>query len=105
MLESMLAGVFVVTLVCWAMGAYNRMVRLRVKAVQALAVLQSLRLQLDGDLAEHAQSEQTITDRLKIEAECQVQNGVYEVAVTQYNEAIVQMPASWLATLFGFKPI
>lgn len=105
MLKSMLTGVLVVALVCWAIGAYNRMVRLRAKSVQALAVLQSLRLQLDKELAEPAHPERTIANRLKIETECQVQNGVYDVAVTQYNEAIVQIPASWLATLFGFNPI
>ena len=105
MLKSMLSGVFVVALVCWAIGAYNRLVRLRAKTVQALAALQSLRLQLDRELTEPAYAEQTIANRLKIETECQVQNGVYDVAVTQYNEAIVQTPASWLATLFAFKPI
>lgn len=105
MLKSMLLGVFAVVLVCWAMGAYNRMVRLRAKTLQVLAVLESLRLRIDRDLAAPAQSEQTIADRLKIETERQVQNSAYEVAVMQYNEAIRQMPASWLATLFGFKPI
>lgn len=105
MLKSILTGIIVVVLVCWAMGAYNRMVRLRVVAVQAGALLHSLRQQLDQALGEIEDSEHTTTDRLRIEAEYQLQNDVYEVAVSQYNEAIVQMPASWLATLFGFKSI
>ena len=105
MLKSMLMGIFVVALVCWAMGAYNRMVRLRAATMHAWAVLQSLSLQLDTERAESLHSEQTTENGLKIEAEFQVQNSVYDLAVTQYNEAIVQMPASWLATLFGFNPI
>jgi hypothetical protein len=105
MFQSMLAFFVVALLVSWAMGAYNRMVRLRAAAIQALAVLQSLRQQLDQVLDELAYSDRATTDRLRIEAEYQLQNDVCEVAMKQYNEAIVQIPASWLATLFAFKPI
>ncbi len=105
MLQSILIGFFIVALVSWAMGAYNRMVRLSAATIQARVALQSLRLQLDRERAESPHSAQTTASGLKIETEYQVQNGVYELAVTQYNEAIVQIPASWLATLFGFKPI
>lgn len=104
MLKSILTGFFVVAFVCWAMGAYNRMVRLRAATMHAWAVLQSLRLQLDKARAESAHFEQA-TSGFKIETKCQVQNGVYGLAVAQYNEAIAQIPTSWLATLFGFKSI
>ena len=105
MFKSILTFFVVAAFVSWAMGAYNRMVRLRAAAGQAGALLQPLRQQLDQALGELADSEHSTTDRLRIEAEYQLQNDVYEVAVSQYNEAIVQIPASWLATLFGFKPI
>lgn len=105
MFQSMLIFVFIAVLVSWAMGAYNRMVRLRATAMQALAVVQSLRQQLDQALGELAYSEHATTDKLRFETEYQMQNDAYDLAVTQYNEAILQMPASWLATLFGFKPI
>ena len=105
MLKPILMGIFVVALVCWAMGAYNRMVRLRAATLHAWAVLQSLRLQLERARAETAHAEQTTENGLRIETECQVQNGVYDIAVAQYNAAIAQIPASWLAALFGFNPI
>ena len=105
MLKSILTGIFVVALVCWVMGAYNRMVRLRAATMHAWAVLQALRLQLDKERAESAYPVQTTANGLKAEVECQAQRDVYDLAMAQYNEAIVQLPASWLATLFGFKPI
>ena len=92
-------------LVCWAMGAYNRMVRLRAATMHARAVLQSLHQQLDKERAGSDHSEQTTANRLKIDTEYQAQRAVYDLAVAQYNEAIVQVPASWLATLFGFMLI
>lgn len=105
MLKSMLVGVFAVALVCWGIGAYNRMVRLRAKTIQTFAAVHSLRLQLDKVLEGSEHPEQSIADRLKIKAAYELENGVYGHAVTQYNEAIVQIPAAWLAALFGFKPI
>lgn len=105
MLKSILTGIFVVAVVCWAMGAYNRIVRLRAATMQAWAVLQSLRLQRDKEHAEPMHPEHTTANGLKIEAECLAQSGLYDLTVAQYNEAIVQLPASWLAMLFGFKPI
>ena len=105
MFKSILTFFVVAAFVSWAMGAYNRLVRLRAAAAQAGALLQPLRQQLDQELGELTDSAHTTTDRLRIEAEHQLQSDVYAVAVSQYSEAIVQIPASWLTTLYGFKPI
>lgn len=105
MFTSILTGILAVVSLCWAMGAYNRMIRLRVAAVQALKVLRSLRQKLNAEFAMRAHSEQPAIDRFKMEVEYQLQSDAYEVAVTQYNDAIAQIPAAWLATLFGFKSV
>jgi hypothetical protein len=52
--------------ICWAIGAYNRMVRLRAAAFTKDASVST---------------------------------------TEQYNQAIKQFPASWLAALFAFKPL
>jgi hypothetical protein len=52
--------------ICWAIGAYNRMVRMRAAALPKDAGA---------------------------------------MAISQYNQAIKQFPASLLAAVFGFKPV
>lgn len=62
MLKTTLWVSFFAICICWAIGAYNRLVRLRSAAKSA-------------------------------------------AAITQYNQAIKQFPASWLAAVFAFKPV
>lgn len=102
MLKSILTGVFVVVLVSWAMGAYNRLVRLRAAMGQVFAVWQHA-LQSEPELAEHQTPEAKAAQWQKIEAERLLCKEAYETAVTKYNLAIAQIPAAWLAMLFGFK--
>jgi hypothetical protein len=62
MLKTTLWVSFFTVYICWAIGAYNRLVRLR-HAAQSVS------------------------------------------AIAQYNQAIKQFPASWLAAVFAFKPV
>ncbi len=106
MLKSILMGAFAIAVICWAMGAYNRLVRLRAAIAQALAALQllskrepqspELESEAEDELAGHTPKNQTELTRCK---------EAYEAAVHHYNVAIGQVPAAWIATLFGFKPI
>lgn len=102
MLESLLIGVFAVALVCWAMGAYNRLVRLRAAMTQTFTVWRQLP-QSGLGLAETQNPEEIAIQRQKTEAEQILCKEAYEAAVTNYNLAITQIPAAWLAKLFGFK--
>lgn len=102
MLKSILMGVIAVALVSWAMGAYNRLVRLRVAMMQAFSVWQQM-LQSESKLTESLTPEEIAIQGQKIEAERILCRESYETAVTNYNLAIAQIPTAWLATLFGFK--
>ncbi|MDO8457511.1 MAG: LemA family protein [Burkholderiaceae bacterium] len=102
MLKSILMGVLAVALVSWAMGAYNRLVRLRAAMGQAFTVWQQA-LQGEPKLAEHQTPEEKSAQWQKIEAERLLCKEAYETAVTKYNLAIAQIPTAWLAMLFGFK--
>lgn len=95
-------GVLAVALVSWVMGAYSRLVRLRVAMAQAFAVWQQA-LQMEPKLEEHQTPEVKMAQRQKIEAEHLLCKEVHEAAVTKYNLAIAQIPTAWLAMLFGFK--
>jgi hypothetical protein len=66
MLKTTLWVGFFTICICWAIGAYNRMVRMRAAA-----------LSMD----------------------------VGAMAISQYNQAIKQFPASLLAAVFGFKTV
>lgn len=103
MLKSILMGVVAVALVCWAIGAYNRLVRLRVSMAQAFTVWQ-LMLQRAPELAGSQIPEEIAAQWQKIDAERILCKEAYETAVAQYNKAIAQAPAAWLAALFSFKP-
>ena len=102
MLKSILMGVFAVALVSWAMGAYNRLVKLRAAMAQAFTVWQQT-LQSEPKLAEPQTPEAKAVQWQKTEAERLWCKEAYETAVTNYNLAIAQIPAAWLAMLFGFK--
>ena len=104
MFKSILIGIFAVAVISWAMGAYNRLVRLRAATSQAFAALQlTLKRQsenfeslVDDELADQLQNNQV---------ELMLCKDVYAVAVQQYNDAMTQVPAAWLAALFCFKPV
>ena len=66
MLKTTLWVSFFTICICWIVGAYNRMVRMRAVA--------------------------TVKDASAL-------------AVSQYNQAIKQFPASLLAAVFAFKPV
>ena len=66
MLKTTLWVSFFTICICWIVGAYNRMVRMR--AVASVRDTNAL-------------------------------------AISQYNQAIKQFPASLLAAVFGFKPV
>jgi hypothetical protein len=66
MLKTTLWVSFFTICICWVIGAYNRMVRMRAVA--------------------------TVKDASTL-------------AVSQYNQAIKQFPASLLAAVFSFKPV
>ncbi len=104
MLNSILFGVIAAALVCWAMGAYNRLVRLRVAMAQTFTVWQHM-LQTEAEPAESQTPEEIAVQWRKIEAERMLCKEAYEAAVAQYNQAIAQAPAAWLAALFSFKPV
>lgn len=76
MLKTMLWVGFFATCICWAVGAYNRLVRLRSAANETRTILQA-------------------TENTAKAA----------VAIAQYNQAIKQFPASLLAAVFAFKPV
>ena len=66
MLKTTLWVIFFTICICWIVGAYNRMVRMR--AVASVRDTNAL-------------------------------------AISQYNQAIKQFPASLLAAVFSFKPV
>ena len=66
MLKTTLWVSFFTICICWVIGAYNRLVRMRAVAMT---------------------------------------EGANAQAVSQYNQAIKQFPASMLAAVFAFKPI
>lgn len=103
MLKPILMGVVAVAMVCWAIGAYNRLVRLRVSLAQAFTVWQ-LMLQREPELAGSKIPEEVAAQWQKIDAERMLCKEAYETAVAQHNKAIAQAPAAWLAALFSFKP-
>jgi hypothetical protein len=76
MLKTTLWVSFFAICICWAIGAYNRLVRLRSAANEARAIWQT--------------TENTVQSA---------------TAIAQYNQAIKQFPASLLAALFAFKPL
>jgi hypothetical protein len=66
MLKTMLWVCLFTICICWVIGAYNRMVRMR-----------SVAMVLDANA----------------------------LAISKYNQAIKQFPASLLAVIFAFKPV
>lgn len=97
MLKTMLWVGCIAALVCWAIGAYNRLVRLRAATIETHKVLQNheLHKQVSNGLQEQD---------IQLEVKIQMSKNAHDDAVLLYNLAIKQFPATFIAILFGFKP-
>jgi hypothetical protein len=97
MLKTMLWVGCIAALVCWAIGAYNRLVRLRAATIESLKVLQNFEIdtKVSNDL--HDQD-------IQLEVKIQMSKTAHDTSVLRYNQAIKQFPAAFIATLFSFKP-
>jgi hypothetical protein len=96
-------------LVCWAIGAYNRLVRLRSAANIAHSVLQTTEDSRRSVLIiQDVQDESSNIEQQDKEQQRQMKSRLakeaFVSATAQYNQAIKQFPASLLASLFAFKP-
>lgn len=97
MLKTMLWVGCVAALICWAIGAYNRLVRLRAAAIESLKVLQNLEL--------HKKVTSGLQEQdVQFEVKIHMSQNDHDTAVLLYHQAIKQFPARFIATLFGFKP-
>ena len=96
--------------ICWAIGAYNRMVRLRVLAGEASGLWQTAS-ELSQNAQETGTNEEVITSveqqekELQLQVKSQLTKDAYLSATEVYNQAIQQFPASLLAATFSFKPL
>jgi hypothetical protein len=97
MLKTMLWVGCIAALVCWAIGAYNRLVRLRAATIETHKAVQNheLHKQVSNGLQEQD---------VQLEVKIQMSKNVHDDAVLLYNHAIKQFPARLIATLFSFKP-
>ena len=100
MFKSMLMGLFVIALVSWGIGAYNRMVKLRAAMALAYASWQNALANQANDAS--AVKEDGSAQPPKADLEAAMLKDAYLASVFQYNQAIAQIPAAWIATLFGF---
>ena len=101
MFKSMLIGLFVVALFSWGIGAYNRMVKLRAAMALAYTAWQNTLAIQANDAT--AAVEDGSAQFPKADVEGFMLKDAYFTAATRYNQAIVQIPAAWIATLFGFE--
>lgn len=97
MLKTVLWVGCIAVLVCWAIGAYNRLMRLRAATTESQKVLQ--RHELDKQVSSGFQEQD-----VQLEVKIQMSKNAHEAAVLHYNHAIKQLPATFIAKLFGFKP-
>ena len=97
----MLIGLFVVALFSWGIGAYNRMVKLRAAMALAYTAWQNTLAIQANDAT--AAVEDGSAQFPKADVEGFMLKDAYFMAATRYNQAIVQRPAAWIATLFGFE--
>ncbi len=119
---ALILGLLLALALCWAVGAHNRLMRLR-----ALEALSQVRLQpLDGESQKLlAMQHQKLL--AEIRTQLLVENAAvkpdldialnrmrqtlpaalipYHVAVVAYNEALAMRPASWLARQLNLKPV
>jgi hypothetical protein len=110
MLKTILLIGCISALVCWAIGAYNRLVRLRSAANIARNVWQTTEdsrrsvLLIQGVQDESLNIEQQDKEQ-QTQMKSRLAKEAFASATGQYNQAIKQFPASLLASLFAFKPL
>jgi hypothetical protein len=97
MLHTLLLVACISAFVCWAIGVYNRLVRLRSKAIESHKIFQNFLL--DKPIVDDS-----YVQDVQLEVKIQISENAYDAAVSLYNRAIKQFPARYIATLFGFKP-
>lgn len=97
MLKTMLWIGCIAALVCWTIGAYNRLVRLRAATVESHKVLQNY--EINKQLSNGLQDQD-----VQLEVQIQISKSSHDASVLFYNQAIKQFPARFIATLFSFKP-
>ncbi len=110
MLKTLLWVSFFAVCICWAVGAYNRMVRLRARANEACVVWQTTSAVLQDsshsysavDAITHDKSQQK---EHQWQVKSQLAKDGYTSATARYNHAIKQFPPSLLAAVFAFKPL
>jgi hypothetical protein len=97
MLKTMLWIGCIAALVCWAIGAYNRLVRLRAATIESHKILQNY--ELNKQVFNGLQDQD-----VQLEVKIQISKSAHDASVLHYNQAIKQFPARFIATLFSFKP-
>ena len=97
MLKTMLWVGCIAAFVCWAIGAYNRLVRLRAAAVESHKVLRNY--EINKQVSDGLQDQD-----VQLEVKIQISKNAHDASVLCYNQAIKQFPARFIATLFSFKP-
>lgn len=110
MLKTLLWVSFFAVCICWAVGAYNRMVRLRARANEAFSAWQTTSAVVQdsshsysaADAITHDESQQK---ERQWQVKSQLAKDDYTSATASYNHAIKQFPASLLAAVFAFKPL
>jgi hypothetical protein len=110
MLKTLLWVSFFAVCICWAVGAYNRMVRLRAQANYARAAWQASVAVLQNSLQIDRKADSIPHDEPRVEehqfqAKSQLAKDAYTSAAARYNHSIKQFPASFLAAVFAFKPL
>jgi hypothetical protein len=110
MLKTMLGIGFFVVCMCWAIGAYNRMVRLRAAARDLRAMWQTTSEALQNSIQTQNENElnMPVEQReivLQSQVKLQLAEDAYISATELYNQAVKQFPASLLAASFAFKTL
>ena len=110
MLKTLLWVSFFAVCICWSVGAYNRMVRLRARANEAFVAWQTTSAELqdisqsysEADAIPHDESEEK---ERQLQVKYLLAKDNYTSATARYTHAIKQFPASLLAAVFAFKPL
>ena len=110
MLKTLLWVSFFAVCICWAVGAYNRMVRLRARANGACAAWQTASAVLQDSSQSYSEADSIPHDESQekerqLQVKSQLAKDTYTSATARYNHAIKQFPASLLAAVFAFKPL
>jgi hypothetical protein len=110
MLKTILWVSFFTICICWAVGAYNRMVRLRAAANETCAEWQTTSTVLQVSLQSYSKVDSIPHDEAQeevrqLEAKSQLAKDACMSAAANYNHAINLFPASLLAAVFAFKPL